>query len=71
MPSPIRMRICFLPKRREKSEEMVRPMAASAALGGGGGALREGGREGARPGRCARTDPSAREGSPAAAAGAL
>lgn len=70
-PSPMRMRICFLPKRREKSEEMVRPMAAPAALGGGGGALREGGREGARPGRCARTDPSALEGSPAAAAGAL
>lgn len=28
--SPMRMRICFLPKRREKSEEMVRPMAAGA-----------------------------------------
>lgn len=67
-PSPIRMRICFLPKRREKSEEMVRPMAAPAALGGGRGALREGGREGARPGRCARTDPSARDGRPAAGA---
>lgn len=28
--SPIRMRICFLPKRREKREEMVRPMAVAA-----------------------------------------
>lgn len=25
--SPIKIRICFLPKRREKREEMVRPMA--------------------------------------------
>lgn len=69
--SPMRMRICFLPKRREKSEEMVRPMAAPAALGGGGGAPRGGEREGARPGRCAHTDPSARVGSSAAAAVAL
>lgn len=28
--SPIKMRICFLPKRREKREEMVRPMAVAA-----------------------------------------
>lgn len=28
--SPIKMRICFLPKRREKREEMVRPMAVVA-----------------------------------------
>ena len=26
----IKMRICFLPKRREKREEMVRPMAVVA-----------------------------------------
>lgn len=26
----IKMRICFLPKRREKREEMVRPMAGAA-----------------------------------------
>lgn len=41
--SPMRMRICFLPKRREKSEEMVRPMAApgwgAAAQGASGMAL--------------------------------
>lgn len=40
----MRMRICFLPKRREKSEEMVRPMAAPArgwaAAEGGGSAAR-------------------------------
>lgn len=29
-PSPMRMRICFLPKRREKSDEMVSPMAAGS-----------------------------------------
>lgn len=29
----MRMRICFLPKRREKSEEMVRPMAAAEEEG--------------------------------------
>lgn len=28
--SPIKMRICFLPKRRENREEMVRPMAVVA-----------------------------------------
>lgn len=28
--SPIKMRICFLPKRREKREEMVRPIATVA-----------------------------------------
>lgn len=32
-PLPMRMRICFLPKRREKSEEMVRPMAAAEEEG--------------------------------------
>lgn len=31
--SPIKMRICFLPKRREKREEMVRPIAVVALDG--------------------------------------
>lgn len=42
----MRMRICFLPKRREKSEEMVRPMAAAAAEVAEG----EGGERGPAPG---------------------
>lgn len=64
----MRMRICFLPKRREKSEEMVRPMAAPArgwaaaqAARGARRGGREGGRKGeregggARPGDCLRS----------------
>lgn len=58
-PLPMRMRICFLPKRREKSEEMVRPMAAPAR----GWAAAQGARERGSAARLlsALTDPSASE----------
>lgn len=47
--SPIKMRICFLPKRREKSEEMVRPIAVVALDGQKEGSGAPSGLHGSQP----------------------